>query len=751
MSFQVTGRVYEAESGLGIPNLFVKAFDKDLIKDDILGEASTNNEGYFEIQYSEQTFNNQFEGNPDLYIVVKTSDRSHVLYTNKKDYRREASTCEVFEVAIPQSTLQQQRPSIDDKQLLRLLVGVAWIDGVLEPDEKDCITQVASQKGLAGDPDIERLFNQPVPADQCYEWLQAYLGKNPTDEKYQELYENLSTLMSSDSEVDAQEADVLKFLSHKKTVLQSLQQRLSKILLDSKFLAKVVLDTGEGAKVYNQGVKASGYYGRLPNLILSQLCKAKSDPLLKDDMAKVYLDDNFTPTQQEVVTETLDVIGELPPDLSGMFLRNGPNPQFQPLGLYHWFDGDGMIHGVQIDNGKAIYRNRYVQTEGFSLEQRHGKAIWPGLMNLPRFDGPHGILMKNVANTSVVYHAGKVLALWEAGEPYEIELPSLETVGPYTFGGKLQSTFTAHPKIDPVTGEMMFFGCSFILPPYLQYGVVSPTGKILQTVPIDLPSPVMMHDFAITENYTIFLDLPLAFQPMRMVNGNLPVAFDWDRPSRIGILPRHGDNSSVRWFTVPPCMVIHTANAYEEGDEVVLVACRMSYCNLLMPFYNEDNRLGEIDLETLKLYRWRFNLKTGIVKEEIVDEVASEFSRINDERIGRKMRYVYAARVAGYMKPKPLFDGAIKYDLESGTTQTHELGRGRFCGDSVFAPRPGGTAEDEGWLLTFVWDAVAKQSELLVLNAQDVEAEPIARVLISPRVPYGFHASWISAEQMSLV
>ena len=744
MLFKVSGRIYEAESGLGIPNLLVKAFDKDLLKkDDDLGETSTNSEGYFEIQYSQQDFADLWEGNPDLYIVVKTGDR--VLYTNKKNYRRDASTDETFEIAIPKSVLQQQS-STDDRQLLKLLVGMAWIDGVLEPEEKNYINLVADRKGLSGDPEIEYLFSHPVPPEQCYEWLQAYLGQNPTNEKYQELYENLNGLIASDGNVDAREADVLDFLSHKKASVQNLQQRLSKIFLDSQFLSKIVLDTGEGAKVANQGIKASGYYGRLPNLILSQLYSAKSDPALKSLMAKTYLDDNFSPVQKEVFIDTLEVIGELPPELSGMFLRNGPNPQFQPQGLYHWFDGDGMLHGVEIDKGKASYRNRYVQTEGFTLERREGKAIWPGLMNLPRFDGPHGIMMKNVANTAVVSHGGKVLALWEAGEPYEIKLPSLETVGPYTFGDRLKSLFTAHPKIDPVTGEMMFFGCSFLLPPYLQYGIVSPAGEIVKTVPIDLPGPVMMHDFAITENYTIFLDLPLTFQPMRMVNGDLPLAFDWERPSRIGILPRHGDNSNIRWFAIPPCMVIHTANAYEEGDEVVLVASRMNYCHLLMPFYDENNRLKEIDLETLKLYQWRFNLKNGSVKEEIVDEVASEFPRIDDRRMGRKMRYVYAARVAGYMKPKPLFDGLIKYDLERGMAQTHELGRGRFCGESAFAPHPESSSEDEGWLLAFVWDAVAKQSELLVIDAREIEKPPVARVLIPSRVPYGFHGSWFPNE-----
>ncbi|MEM1169552.1 MAG: carotenoid oxygenase family protein [Cyanobacteria bacterium P01_H01_bin.35] len=751
MLFQVSGHIYETENGAGIPDLVVKAFDKDLIKDDDLGEALTDSQGNFKIIYSEKDFKGigeMFEGNPDLYIVVKTPERHRVLYTSKQNIRREATVDEHFEIGITKASLQQTNSFQDDENLLKVLIGIAWIDGVLEPAEEKYIKQIAINKKLTDNDEIEALLNQPVPVEQCYEWLQEYLGKNPTHEKYQELYENISSLISSDNKVDTQEAELLQFLSDQKTRSQKLQERLMKIFLDSKFIGKVISDTGEGARIANQGVRTSGYYARIPNLILSQFQSAKSDSLLKDDMSKIYLDDNFAPVDKETTADELQVIGELPQELSGMFLRNGPNPQFQPLELYHWFDGDGMIHNVNISNGKASYRNRYVRTEAFEIEKQAGKAIWPGLMNLPRFDGPHGIMMKNVANTSLVWHAGKLLALWEAGEPYIIDASSLETLGSYTFGGKLESTFTAHPKIDPVTGEMIFFGCSFIIPPYLQYGVISAEGEILQTVPIDLPSPVMMHDFAITEHYSIFLDLPLAFQPMRMMDGKLPINFEWKRLSRIGVVPRHGDNSSIRWFSIPPCMVIHTANAYEEGDEVILVACRMKYCNLLMPFYDKNNRLGEIDLETLELFRWRLNLKTGSVTEEVIDPIPSEFPRINDGLLGRKMRYVYASRVAGYMKPKPLFDGIIKYDLEKDSTQTHELGRGRFCGEITFAPRPGGIAEDDGWLLTFVWDAVAKQAELLVVDAQDVTGKAIARVLIPERVPYGFHVTWLSSEQM---
>lgn len=290
----------------------------------------------------------------------------------------------------------------------------------------------------------------------------------------------------------------------------------------------------------------------------------------------------------------------------------------------------------------------------------------------------------------------------------------------------------------------MFYGFAPIAPPYLEYSVVSAEGELLRTVPIDLPVPVMMHDFAITENYTIFLNMPLLFKPMQSITGQLPIKFEPERKSYIGILPRHGDNRTIRWFEVPSCMVFHTANAYEDGNEVVLIACRMDYCNLLIPVYNDTGEILNFDLETLKLFCWRINLVTGEVKQEVLDDVPSEFPQINNQFLGRKSRYTYTSRVAPYMKPKPIFDGLIKYDLETRSSQVHEFGRGRFGGDSAFAPRPNATVEDDGWLLTLVWDAIAQRSELLVIDAQNFTNEPLARVILPERVPYGFHATWIS-------
>ncbi len=455
-----------------------------------------------------------------------------------------------------------------------------------------------------------------------------------------------------------------------------------------------------------------------------------------------YLSDNFAPIRKEITADNLQIIGELPQDLSGMFVRNGPNPQFEPIGQYHWFDGDSMLHGVRISEGKASYVNRYVRTYKFQTEKEQGKALWTGLLEPPQPDNPFGT-DTNTANTALVYHAGKFLALWEGGSPYAVDIPQLETEGKYTFNNKLQSPFTAHPKVDPITGEMMFIGYSLFQPPYLYYGIVSKEGELLRTIPIDLPVGVMMHDFAITSNYTIFFDLPVNFKPERMEKGQSPLGFDLHSPSRFGIIPRHGDNEQIKWFEMSPCYIYHTLNAYEDNDEVVLLACRMSATNVFVT--NEEDRIADGDIPYLS--RWRFNLKTGEGIEEKLDELPSEFPRINENLTGRKMRYGYSAKIAP--SQTPLFEGLIKYDLETGSSEHYNFGQGRYGGEAVFAPRINASTEDDGWLLTYVYDENTQTSELLVVDAQDFSAEAIARVIMPQRIPYGFHGTWVAETQLT--
>lgn len=447
-----------------------------------------------------------------------------------------------------------------------------------------------------------------------------------------------------------------------------------------------------------------------------------------------FLSGNFAPVSQEHKIEISNIVGEIPVNLQGNFVRNGPNPQYPPLGQYHWFDGDGMVHEVTINQGKAEYRNRYVRTTGFLAEQESGKAIYTGLLEPNSDQG-----LKNVSNTALAWHQSKLLSLWEGGFPYHIALPSLETIGEETFGGKLNCPFTAHPKVDPMTGEMMFIGYNLVQPPFLQYGIVNNQGEIAQIVPIELPVGVMMHDFAITANYTIFFNLPYTFRPERIAQGKPAFAFEAETPSYFGILPRHGRPEDIRWFTANSCYIFHSLNAYEVGDEIILFACRMAKSNAL-GMADDPNISPEDNLPFLT--QWRFHLSHNTVQETRYHQTPSEFPRINEQYLGRPTRYGYTASMAA--QPLPLFDGVIKHDLETGKTWHYHYGEDRYGGEVVFAPNPQGQAEDDGWLITFVYDQSTAKSELVIIPAQNFPQAPVTRLLLPCRVPYGFHGIWIS-------
>lgn len=448
-----------------------------------------------------------------------------------------------------------------------------------------------------------------------------------------------------------------------------------------------------------------------------------------------FLEGNFFPVHEETTADDLKVTGTLPKELDGQFVRNGPNPQFAPTGNYHWFDGDGMLHAVRLRDGKASYRNRYVRTKGFEEEKKAGKALYSGLLDKPDLKkvAAGEYPFKNAANTSLTFHAGVLLAQWEGGEPHAVKVPSLDTVGAHTFGGKLKHAWSAHPKIDPETGEMTGFGYD-IKPPYVSFSVVSAKGELLRTTPVELKRPTMMHDFALTANYLIFPEQPETFDLKRAIAGKMPWHFDPKLPTRFGLVPRTG-KGETRWFTAEAGYFFHTLAAFEDGDAVLLYACRFARFPAELGF---GDAVPDKTPNAPVLYRWRFDLKTGAVKEGAVDDVPTEFPRINESRLGRKVRYGYLGEAAG-----DLFDGYRKFDLEKGTAERHRLGAGRFGGEAVFVPYPDAKAEDAGWLLALVFDKAADKSELLVLDARDFGAKPVARVHLPGRVPYGFHATWV--------
>ncbi len=458
-----------------------------------------------------------------------------------------------------------------------------------------------------------------------------------------------------------------------------------------------------------------------------------------------YLRGVYAPVADEITAENMQVIGEVPLDLNGVYVRNGPNPRFAPRGRYHWFDGDGMLHAVQIQNGKVTYRNRYIQTEGFQRESAAGQGLWTGLME-PMSNNPPDMFLKDTGNTDLVYFNRALLGLWYlAGKPYRVDACTLETQGIEDFKGGWKGNLSAHAKVDEHTGELLFFDYG-PRPPYMTYGVANPDGSLAHLTAIDLPGSRSPHDMAITEHYSILMDLPLFAEPEALKKGRTKVVFHRNMPSRFGIIPRYGSREAVRWFEAEPCYIYHTINAWEEGDEIVMDGCRVIDPEPPDRGGSEiDRMLAYLRLDA-RLYRWRFNLKTGAVKEGWRDDENSEFPSINANYLGRASRYAYNVHISP--EPTLLFDGLMKYDTDSGKSETFIFGPGRFGSEAPFAPRTNAKSEDDGYLVSFVHDEMTDTSELVILDAQNITDGPIARVIIPQRIPSGFHACWVPGEKL---
>ena len=451
-----------------------------------------------------------------------------------------------------------------------------------------------------------------------------------------------------------------------------------------------------------------------------------------------HLQGNNKPVYEEITADNLEVIGEIPKDISGNFLRVGPNPYFVPdESKYHIFDGDGMIHGVHIKDGQATYRNRFIDTPGLKEERETGEWKYPG-MNMYGDYIAKGEMpgVKNTGNTAMVHHRGQLFAMMEGGTPYRISLPDLTTEGEHDFEGTVTHNFTAHPKVDAKTGEMMTFGYS-LTPPFLTYSVVNPDGRASHQAEITIPKPIMMHDCAITENYTIFPDLPLIFDFEKMLAGGSMVNWDPENGCRIGIVPRSGDDKTIRWFEIEESFLFHVANSWEEGDEVVFQACRSNRGGIV----TEEN--ADVTDQLGQLHEWRFNMVSGEVKSRALDsEYYCDFPRIDDALVGHKNRYTYAARFR--VQDSPVFDGEMKYDNETGEIQVHKFGDNCESGEAVFARKDNATSEDDGYVICFVYNSDEQTSECHILDAKNFDAPPVARIKIPQRVPHGFHASWVA-------
>jgi carotenoid cleavage dioxygenase-like enzyme len=428
------------------------------------------------------------------------------------------------------------------------------------------------------------------------------------------------------------------------------------------------------------------------------------------DAMPAYLEGLLAPVSDEIDAVNLPVTGTIPAELTGRYFRNGPNPlPGQDPG--HWFAGDGMLHGIRIQDGKADwYRNRWVKTTRLQgAQHRSEKGVDRAAVT---------------ANTSVIRHAGKIFALVESGFPYEVT-PELDTVGPCDFGGRLTSAMTAHPKEDPVTGELHLFGYD-VVAPYLTYHRLSRDGELVETRAIDVPGPTMIHDFAITENHVIWLDLPAIFD-MQLVGRGLPFRWDDAYGARLGVMPHGGD---VQWFDIDPCYVFHVGNAHEDEGRIVLDAVRYSKQRFTSIWgHISDNPHPASDLTGTTLHRWTLDPKSGAVKEEQRDDRDVEFPSYNEQRLGRPSQFLYAVTD----------NAVVKYDTVTGEGHVNELGKAP--GEAEFVAKQDAKSEDDGWLMSIVTEHDASGSELLILDAQGLET--VASVRLPRRVPAGFHGNWL--------
>ena len=437
-----------------------------------------------------------------------------------------------------------------------------------------------------------------------------------------------------------------------------------------------------------------------------------------EESLPAHLRGNYAPVKEEVTAFDLPVQGAVPPSLRGRYVRNGPNPKTGQSP--HWFVGDGMLHGVELRDGRAAsYRNRWVRTRAFLEDARAVSA-----------EGEVDLTV-GVANTHVVAHAGRIFALVESSFPTEVTR-QLETVGCFDFAGRLTTAMTAHPKICPRTGELHFFGYSF-KPPFLTYHRADSAGRLVQSEVIDVPGPTMMHDFAITDRHVVFMDLPIVFDLELAMAGTMPYRWSDDYGARVGIMPRGGTNRDVRWHEVAPCYVFHPLNAYEdEGGAVVMDVVR----------YPELWRgSSSAPVNPPALHRWRVDARAGRVSEQALDDRAVEFPRCDERRVGLAHRYGYAVYTEKGAD-RSTGTALIKYDLRGGSA-TYECGQGRLPSEPVFVPASPEAGEDEGWVLAYVYDASRDGSDLVILDAARFDGPPVATIALPQRVPFGFHGSWI--------
>lgn len=449
------------------------------------------------------------------------------------------------------------------------------------------------------------------------------------------------------------------------------------------------------------------------------------EPLPVFASGSLYLTANFAPVEVESTAFDLKVTGTIPEELNGRFLRIGPNSATAPdVERYHWFSATGMAHGLRLRAGKAQwFRSRFVKDADASA------AL--GLEPIP---GPGSQRRDGAVNTNFARVGDKVYAVVEAGSlPVELDY-ELESVARSDFGGTLEAGFTGHPKFDPITGEQ--HALTYEPGEPIRYVSVGRDGRATTKARIDLPHIPLIHDVAFTAAFIVVPDLPVTFQPQN-ARAAFPWIWDESRDSRIGLLPRDGNVSRLQWFPTPRCFVFHFVNAYDEGDRTIIDVIRH-------PRMFEGDHHGPNEGAPV-LVRWTLERSSGQLSETVLDDRGNEFPRINGRLEGQPYRYAYTA----HWGDRVSFGPARKHDMLSGTSEVHDFGAGRMTLEPVFVRRDGSLREDDGWIMSYVYDGNCNLSDVVILDALDFTGDPVATIHLPVRVPFGFHGGWAADTRLS--
>lgn len=450
-----------------------------------------------------------------------------------------------------------------------------------------------------------------------------------------------------------------------------------------------------------------------------------------------HLSGNFLPVQREVDVPDLRVSsGKIPADLRGVYMRNGPNPEFKPIGYTYPLDGDGMIHAVYIEDGKARYCNRFVKTQSLMVERRAGRAVFGSFAHPVPVDrglflpGEAPSFLKNGAFVNIIQHGGRFIALNEATTSYEISA-ELDTLGQWTAGGSEPLRLGAHNRHHPRTGDLYALEYSWRTPT-VKFHRIDASGVLVNTRSVELPMPTMIHDFILTEHYVVLIAGPAVFDAQAAKAGQSMLQWRPDLGMRIALLPL--DGGVPIWIEGEPFFVFHFANGFERGQQIVVD-------------YVQHDKFALAYGPTPTFKRMTIDPASRSFKVAGFSNEVTEFPRVNHLREALPTRFVYMPTLTSSLKeanpPSAVFNTVLKLDTETGRYTRHDLGN-QIVGEAAFVPKPGGSTEDDGYLAAFTYDPVRQGSNLVLLDATRIEESPVAVIEMPQRVPQGLHGNWIS-------